>query len=78
MMNMPALCQEYSENLLAIDVNVDTTTMLNIAWSLFSKHFNKSEVGSKTNLLKILAQKLISTKLPWQSNFSTIKRHFRH
>lgn len=37
----------YSERLLAIDVNVDTDTMLNISWELFSKHFNKAEVGVK-------------------------------
>lgn len=44
--------KEYSESLLAIDVNVDTTTMLNIAWSLFRKHFNKSEVGIKNEFVE--------------------------
>lgn len=44
--------KEYSDSLLAIDVNVDTTTMLNIAWSLFSKHFTKSEVGIKNEFVE--------------------------
>ncbi len=44
--------KEYSESLLAIDVNVDTTTMLNIAWNLFSKHFTKSEVGIKNEFVE--------------------------
>jgi V/A-type H+-transporting ATPase subunit B len=37
----------YSERLLAIDVNMDTTEMLNTSWELFSKHFSKAEVGIK-------------------------------
>ncbi|NLI23201.1 MAG: V-type ATP synthase subunit B [Bacteroidales bacterium] len=44
--------REYSESLLAIDVNVDTTTMLNIAWNLFSRHFTKSEVGVKNEFVE--------------------------
>lgn len=39
--------RSYSEKLLAIDVNVDTETMLEIAWDLFGKHFTKAEVGIK-------------------------------
>lgn len=37
----------YSDKLLAIDVNVDTDTMLNISWELLGKHFTKAEVGIK-------------------------------
>lgn len=37
----------YSDKLLAIDVNVDTETMLSISWDLFSTHFSKAEVGIK-------------------------------
>lgn len=37
----------YSKNLLAIDVNIDTTEMLDIAWGLFSKYFTKAEVAIK-------------------------------
>ncbi len=39
--------RSYSDKLLAIDVNVDTETMLEIAWDLFGKHFSKAEVGVK-------------------------------
>lgn len=42
--------KEYSDKLLAIDVNVDTDTMLDISWELFAKFFNKSEVAIKANL----------------------------
>ena len=41
----------YSEKLLAIDVNVDTDTMLDIGWELFGKHFSKAEVGIKKELV---------------------------
>jgi V/A-type H+-transporting ATPase subunit B len=37
----------YSDKLLAIDVNVDTDTMLNISWELLSKNFTKAELGIK-------------------------------
>lgn len=39
--------KSYSEKLLAIDVNVETDTMLEIAWELFGKHFSKAEVAIK-------------------------------
>lgn len=38
---------DYSSSLLAIDVNVDTTEMLDIAWRLFSKYFSPAEVNIK-------------------------------
>lgn len=41
----------YSEKLLAIDVNVDTNTMLDIGWELFGKHFSKAEVGLKKEMV---------------------------
>ncbi|MDN4753242.1 V-type ATP synthase subunit B [Porphyromonadaceae bacterium W3.11] len=37
--------KEYSKDLLAIDVNINTTEMLDRAWGLFSKHFSKTEVN---------------------------------
>jgi V/A-type H+-transporting ATPase subunit B len=43
--------KDYSEKLLAIDVNVDTDTMLDIAWKLFSTYFSKAEVGIKKELV---------------------------
>jgi V/A-type H+-transporting ATPase subunit B len=41
----------YSERLLAIDVNVDTKTMLEIGWELFGEHFSKPEVGIKKEMV---------------------------
>jgi V/A-type H+-transporting ATPase subunit B len=43
--------KDYSEKLLAIDVNVDTDTMLDIAWKLFATYFSKAEVGIKKELV---------------------------
>lgn len=42
--------KEYSGRLLAIDVNVDTEEMLDIAWELFSKYFKVEEVNIKKEL----------------------------
>jgi V/A-type H+/Na+-transporting ATPase subunit B len=44
--------KEYSDRLLAIDVNVDTDTMLDISWELFSKYFNKAEVAIREKLVE--------------------------
>jgi len=44
--------KEYSERILAIDVNVDTDTMLDIAWELFARYFNKAEVAIRENLVE--------------------------
>ncbi len=40
----------YSEKLLAIDVNVDTNTMLDIGWELLGEYFSKPEVGIKKEI----------------------------
>ncbi len=42
---------EYSEKLLAIDVNIDIDEMLDTAWELFSKYFSKAEVSIKQDLV---------------------------
>ena len=42
--------KEYSEKLLAIDVNIEITEMLDTAWRLFAKYFTKSEVAIKEAL----------------------------
>lgn len=44
--------KEYSEKLLAIDVNLDINSMLDTAWELFARHFNMNEVGIKAELVK--------------------------
>jgi V/A-type H+/Na+-transporting ATPase subunit B len=43
--------KEYSDKLLAIDVNIDTEEMLVTTWSLFGKHFKPAEVGLKQELV---------------------------
>jgi V/A-type H+-transporting ATPase subunit B len=47
-----AYAKEYSNKLLAIDVNIGTDEMLDIAWSLFAKHFTKEEVAIKEEFVK--------------------------
>jgi len=39
--------KDYARNLLAIDVNINTTEMLDRAWTLFGKYFTKNEVAIK-------------------------------
>ena len=41
---------EYSEKLLAIDVNIGIEEMLDTGWYLMGKYFSKSEVGIKDSL----------------------------
>jgi len=43
--------KEYSDKLLAIDVNIYTDTMINTAWGLFGKHFTHAEVGIRQELV---------------------------
>jgi V/A-type H+-transporting ATPase subunit B len=43
--------KDYSEKLLAIDVNIDTEEMLDVAWKLFSTHFKVEEIGIKQALV---------------------------
>ncbi|HOO99220.1 MAG TPA: V-type ATP synthase subunit B [Bacteroidales bacterium] len=44
--------KEYSEKLLAIDVNIDVTTMLDTGWQLFAKYFSPAEIGIKDEFVK--------------------------
>jgi V/A-type H+-transporting ATPase subunit B len=43
--------KEYSEKLLAIDVNIDTTQMLDTAWEILAKYFTKDEVAIKAEMM---------------------------
>jgi V/A-type H+-transporting ATPase subunit B len=43
--------KDYSHDLLAIDINIDTDEMLDRGWGLFSKYFEKAEVGLKQELV---------------------------
>ena len=45
--------REYSQHILAIDVNVDTTEMLDIAWRLFRKFFRPEEVAIKQEFMDL-------------------------
>ncbi len=44
--------KQYSEQILAIDVNVNTLEMLEIAWDLFRTHFSQAEVGIKQEIVE--------------------------
>jgi V/A-type H+-transporting ATPase subunit B len=44
--------REYSEKLLAIDINIDITSMLDTCWELFGKYFSKEEIAIKEDLIK--------------------------
>ncbi len=48
-----SFAREYSNDLLAIDVNIDTTAMLDKAWELFGRHFTKAEVGIKQEFVDL-------------------------
>src|SRR6056297_3300063 len=43
--------KDYSRELLAIDVNIEVDEMLDTAWELFDKHFKRSEVSVKKDLV---------------------------
>ena len=40
-----SFAKEYANELLAIDVNLDTTEMLDVAWKLFGRYFKPEEVN---------------------------------
>ena len=42
--------KDYSDKLLAIDINIQIDEMLDTAWKLFAKYFTKSEVAIKAEL----------------------------
>ena len=46
-----AFAKDYSNQLLAIDVNLDTTEMLDVAWGLFGRYFRPEEVNIKKDLV---------------------------
>lgn len=45
--------KEYSDKLLAIDVNIDIDMMLDTAWSLFAKYFSKAEVAIRSEFMDL-------------------------
>ena len=46
-----AFAKDYADKLLAIDVNLNTTEMLDVTWGLFSKYFKPEEVNIKKELV---------------------------
>lgn len=46
-----SFAKDYSEKLLAIDVNLDTTEMLDVTWGLFAKYFTPQEVNIKAEII---------------------------
>jgi V/A-type H+/Na+-transporting ATPase subunit B len=46
-----SFAREYSEKLLAIDVNIDVLSMLKTGWDLFGKHFSPTEIGIRQELV---------------------------
>lgn len=42
--------KDYSSKLLAVDVDIDSTFMLDTAWQLFGKYFDKTEVAIKQSV----------------------------
>lgn len=47
-----SFAKDYANQLLAIDVNVNTTEMLDVTWGLFAKYFKPEEVNIKAALVE--------------------------
>ncbi len=47
-----SFAKEYSELLLAIDINIEIDTMIDTAWKLFNKYFSHAETGIKAELVE--------------------------
>jgi V/A-type H+/Na+-transporting ATPase subunit B len=45
--------RDYSEQILAIDLNIDTQVMLDVSWGLFRNNFTKAEVGIKQEFVDL-------------------------
>ena len=52
-----AFAKDYANQLLAIDVNLNTTEMLDVTWGLFSKYFKPEEVNIKKEFVDQYWQK---------------------
>ena len=44
--------RNYSEKLLAVDINIDSVEMLDCAWRLFAEYFSRAEVSIKDSLIE--------------------------
>ncbi len=45
--------KEYSDKILAVDVNISTDEMLDRTWELFQKYFNRAEIGIKDEFMNL-------------------------
>lgn len=45
--------RDYADQILAIDVNIDTEEMLDTTWALFRKYFTREEVAIKDEYMKL-------------------------
>ncbi len=52
-----SFAKEYSDKLLAIDVNLNTTEMLDVTWGLFSRYFKPEEVNIRQEFVDIYWKK---------------------
>ncbi|MDR2064135.1 MAG: V-type ATP synthase subunit B [Prevotellaceae bacterium] len=43
--------KDYSENILSIDININTIEMLDRTWAMFGKYFSRTEVAIKQDLM---------------------------
>ncbi|MCK4639209.1 MAG: V-type ATP synthase subunit B, partial [Bacteroidales bacterium] len=44
--------KEYSDKLLAIDINIEIDAMINTAWELLNKYFSVAEIGIKSEFVE--------------------------
>ncbi|MBN2635271.1 MAG: V-type ATP synthase subunit B, partial [Prolixibacteraceae bacterium] len=44
--------KEYSEKLLAIDINIEIEKMIDTGWELFNKYFSVAEIGIKSEFVE--------------------------
>jgi len=47
-----SFAKEYSEKLLAIDINIEIDEMIDTGWKLFNKYFSVAETGIKSELVE--------------------------
>jgi len=47
-----AFAKDYARDLLAIDISLNTTEMLDVAWKLFARHFSKDEVNIRAEFVE--------------------------
>ena len=57
-----AFAKDYSNQLLAIDVNLDTTEMLDVAWGLFGKYFRPEEVNIQEGTGRSVLEKIVNKR----------------